>query len=745
MSQQASQTIRNTFNKGLITEFSELNFPGEASVDELNCSLAKGGSRSKRLGVEYETSFELSSETYPDGTLFGTHTWENVGGDPNLEYLVIQTGNKLRFYQKGIRPLSSGEVPTSLADSNPYILDLSPYAIAGGLGAGGSHVDVTSINGYLIVVSPQIEAISLERNNTTGVFSVEQIKFRIRDFNWLSDPQERTLKVTSPSAQRKYDTFNAGWVAGNDNSSVFALTSFVNAFGSWPPLTHPWYSGKAANGNFDPSEFTKVYQGTSITANGHFVLDLFNPDRRQAVLDEDAYATSYTFPDLGPLNEFHDGRAVPVPTKRFNSVTTFAGRVFYSGIDSKVYFTQILEDTPEFGRLYQINDPTAEDFSDLLDTDGGWVNIPEAVGINKLHVFGSSLLVFAANGVWRISGVDEVFRASEFSVYKITDFGLAVRRSFTGGPNAQPFWFSFVGIHSIQVTDDGGMVEVNLSRDTIKSFVDDISDASKQYLVAEYDGLNNRVLWFYPNNGEAVEYKLNNILLLDLDLGAFYPWKISDRSSDSPYIIGASFYLGRGSGSVVYNVIDEAGDIVTDGAGNNVVVTRNSGLIQSSAIELLVKDPSGSITFANFTGTDFLDWGSEDYQAYAESAYNFVGDLGRRKTTPYITVFMKQTETGWTSNGVGYDPVRNSSLKVSAYWDFKKIPATAQQQAYRFKETPVVDPNNLNDFDYPTTVIVTRLKLRGRGRVVKVRFEGERGKDFNLLGWETLDARKSNY
>jgi hypothetical protein len=745
---QASQTIRTTFNKGLITEASELNFPNEASVDELNCSLAKGGSRSKRLGIEYEAGYQLSTETYLDGTLFGTQTWENVGGDPDLEYLVVQTGNKLRFYQKGIRPLSSGEVPVSLADSNPYILDLSAYAIAGGLGAGASHITATSLSGHLIIVSPQIDAIYLTRNNTTGVFSVEKIDFRIRDFSWLSDPEEFSLPVPSGSVtqQRMYDTLNAGWVAGNDSSAIAALNSYVTATGNWPPLTHPWYSGKNSVGNFDPLEWGKVYSGTSRTANGHYILDLFNQDRlAETNFTQYGAGVTYTPYIFTDLSTFYTGEPVASPTSRFSSCVAFAGRVFYAGIDSKIYFTQIIEDVPDFGSLYQVNDPTAEDFSDLLDTDGGWVNIPEAVGINKLHVFGPTLLVFAQNGVWRISGVDDVFRASEFSVYKVTSYGLATRKSFASGPNGQPFWWSYVGIHSIQVTDQGGMVEVNLSRDTIKGFLDNISSGAKAGAVSIYDALNNRVMWMYPDNDETIDFKLNNVLLLDLDLGAFYPWRLSDTPSATPQIVGASFYLGRGASDVVFNVVDGDGNQVVDGAGNNVVVTKTAGQIQSTAIQFLVKDSSGSLSFAELTADSFLDWNVVNYEAYAESAYNFIGDLGRRKVSPYITVFMKQTETGWTLDGDQYVPLRQSSLKVSAYWDFKTTPATAQQQAYRLKEPVTVDPSSLGTFEYPSSVLSTRLKLRGRGKVVKIRFEGEEGKDFNLVGWETLDARKPSY
>jgi hypothetical protein len=51
---------------------------------------------------------------------------------------------------------------------------------------------------------------------------------------------------------------------------------------------------------------------------------------------------------------------------------------------------------------------------------------------------------------------------------------------------------------------------------------------------------------------------------------------------------------------------------------------------------------------------------------------------------------------------------------------------------------PVVDANNLLNFDYPETVITTRMKVRGRGRSMRIKFESEQGKDFVLLGYSVL-------
>jgi len=721
MPQQMDQTIRNTFSKGLLTEFSELNFPTEASVDELNCTLFKAGNRTKRLGLEYEASYELSTNVYDEGVLSGSYSWDNVGEDSDVQFAVVQIGSLLRFYEKGEGALSGSAVPVSDSDSSDYILNMNTFNKVGGEGAQSSHVDVTSINGRLVVASPQIETFYIERDEADGSFSTHLIDFKIRDFTYLSDRVDLTSEGTSPpTANRAYDTANCGWVGDNGEA---ALASYEASNSAYPPLSHPWYSGKASNSLFSIVQWEQVYSGNTLIVNGHFILDLFTQNRS---------AASGFSVDSTPI------------TSRFSSVTSFAGRVFFAGADEKVYFSRILEDFSDIGNLYQINDPTSEETSDLLDTDGGYITIPDANGIKKLCTFGASLLVFADNGVWRITGVDNVFRATEYSVYRITDNGLSARKSFVQGQNGVPFWWGYTGIHTLSVTDDGGLIEQNLTQDTVQTFWNEISGDSRASVFSEYDGLNDVVLWFYPDDDETVEGKVNNILLLDTRLGAFYPWRVSDLDTDTPYIMGSSFYNGKGSSSVTYNVVDSNDNNVVDSSGNNVTVDRTSGIIRSSALQLLVRDPSGSITFAEFTSTDMLDWNEVNYEAYAESAYNFMGDLGRRKNSPYITVFLKTTQTGWVSNPDGsYTAVRPSSCRVSTYWDFRKTISSVRQEAYREKFT--VDNTLVSEYDYPYTVVATRLKTRGRGRVMRVRFEGKEGYDFNLLGWETLNGRNTSY
>jgi hypothetical protein len=152
------------------------------------------------------------------------------------------------------------------------------------------------------------------------------------------------------------------------------------------------------------------------------------------------------------------------------------------------------------------------------------------------------------------------------------------------------------------------------------------------------------------------------------------------------------------------------------------------------------------MTMGLFSGTDFLDWGDANYTSFAEAGYDFMGDLVLKKNSPYIQVYLRPTEEGFEgSDAAGYTPIRESSMLVSSYWDFRKQTSSNPQQAYRLKYMPVVDAGELGSWNYPEEIVTTRLKMRGHGRSMRLRFESEQGKDFVLLGFGVLNAANTRF
>ena len=706
MPQSLNQRPVNTFIKGLITEAGELTFPPDASVDELNCDLRRDGSRRRRKGAAKETNFELSSFTVADDAITTTGTWFNVGGQSGLEFLVFQNGSTLYFYNKSEAPFS--------ANIETGTVNLLDYEVSGSVGASQAKCSFASIKGALVVVSEAIDPIYVERDNVAETLTVTQIDFRVRDFEWQGDTSTYYEDESSPSDERKYDAQNTGWNTGNG-----APTTLTKR------LTHPWYSGKDSTGSYNASEWNKIYGGTTLTGNGHYILDFFNKDR----------ATESGI----------SGLTTEVESSRFNSVASFAGRVFYAGLDSSknsdtILFSQIIENLNQAGDCLQQNDPTSENFSDLLDTDGGTLKISGASGIKVLYVIDARLYIFAENGVWSVSGVDDFFRPTAFSIKKITDVGIVDAGSFVVA-DGTPLWWSKNGIHTLAFdANQGRPSESNLTLGTIQSYWDKVPTDAKLKLVSTFDPINKRIYWAWPSNDETVESKLNNILVLDTAIQAFYPWYIEDETTNTDAIIGLEFFSGFGAAASTLDVVDSAGNDVITSAGDDVVSIQNLAVTGSPSIILLIRDgDTNKLTMGSFTDDNFLDWGSVNYSSFAEAGYDFMGDMVLKKTAPYLTTYMRLTETAWEGDETdGYAPNNPSSMLVSAFWDFKNTSSSTAQQAYRFKRMPVVDADNLLDFNYPESVIVTRMKVRGRGRSMRIKFESEQGKDFILLGYSVL-------
>lgn len=730
MPQSVIQKVVNSFNAGLVTEFSELKFPENASVDELNCDLSKDGSRARRLGLEVESDYALSSFQVKTNKVFQTFTWLNAGGLSGYNLVVIQVGGNLYFYEANKTPFS--------AQDTGLTFDLSTYGIAG-YEIAQNKCQCTSIGGVLVVASAALDTFYLVLDTNTMSLSSHKILFRVRDFDYQSDLQDMSERVSESSVtrERKYDTKNAGWTGVYGSS---ALDTYIANRSAWPPLTHAWYSGKDSSGNFSLTEWEKVFAGTSIFGNGHFILDFFYKDR------SDASGIS--------------GIDIEIEPNRFKSVTSYAGRVWYAGLGSginsgRILYSRIIEsikvegDNSAIGDCFQQNDPTSEDFSDLLDTDGGSMIIPEAFNIKKVFAADQYLYVFAENGVWVVGGVQSSnsntarfvsrnFSASGYFVSKITSVGLDCVESFVSVEGV-PFWWSKYGIHTFSYDQSTGMpVEQNLTVDTIQTFWDSITTEGKRTVTSAYDPKEKKVYWTYKSATDTEKNKYSKVLILDIPLKAFYPWQISN-SSDY-YVMLLHTMEGYFVPTANIQVVNSDDVDVVNSSGVEVVSDANVsvGNEDTVVVAYVLNVASKKMTIATFSSLLFRDFTSENFQSYAIAAYDFLGDAERRKTAPYVTVYCRSTEQGFTGTEVaGYDSINESSLLVSALWDFKET-AYSTQQAYRIKPFPVVDSTDLTNNQQDRSVVATRLKIRGKGRSCRFKFESEEGKNFVLIGYSII-------
>ena len=740
MPQSLTQATVNKLIGGMVTEAGELTFPEGATVNELNCVLNRDGSRQRRRGLTpLENSSALGYTYSGDSRVFNYFVWKSAGGTFGLNILVLQIGNLLKFYDLSAQPLSSGLLLTK---------DMSSHLTGSNTMAGVC--SFTTIFGGLIVASGTTNTVYLKYTFSTNTLDTTTLAFRIRDFEWQSsyDQLDRSVSTSTVSGRRMYDTLNAGWYGAKGGAALTTYTTTVGdpALGGlggvtgalsggsatpttpglyYPPLTHPWYSGKDSSGNFSKTEFDGLHNPSSVTGNGMFKLDFFSQDRT---------ATSGI-----------TGLPVYVEEARFKTVATFAGRVFYAGLGAgknsgKILFSQlVVSASPEnaltsLGQCLQANDPTSELISDIIDTDGGVIEIPEAVDILKLHPYNDSIFVFASNGVWVVSGIDGRFSPTGYTVNKISTTGISTPQSFVSAEGI-PFWWSVSSINTISFDENSGYPAVqDLSIGTVQTFFNNIGEPSRSLVVGDYDESNKKIFWWYPTP-DGVEHHRNSALILDIPLRAFYPWYVSGTASK--FVLG-SFFSGSSSTKTLADVVtDNSGvDVTVDGSDVTVNTIVNGG-IAGTELNLVYSD-SGSFYFGVFSDKDYVDFGTQNYSSFFETGYFFAGDMLVKKNSPYVTVYLRSTEEGYTGNeSVGYSPINPSGLLLKAYWDFK-YESGSSQQCYRIKPYIIVNPADLTATNQQTSVITTRLKVRGKGRSMRLKFEAEEGKDFAFLGYSIL-------
>ncbi len=96
-----TEKVYRSFIKGLITEANPLTFPENASIDEQNFVLNRDGSRSRRLGIDYEDNYGLKTTGFTAAQLAtgrqSFHRWDTPSGDTTVSIGVVRVNDKLWF------------------------------------------------------------------------------------------------------------------------------------------------------------------------------------------------------------------------------------------------------------------------------------------------------------------------------------------------------------------------------------------------------------------------------------------------------------------------------------------------------------------------------------------------------------------------------------------------------------------------------------------------------------------------
>lgn len=732
MPKQAAEKGFAAFVGGIITEASPLTFPENAAIDMANIVLNRDGSIQRRLGMDFEDSYVASGGFINDQVqtnAISVNPWYNAGDDGSNNFAVVQMGTELSFYDLEKNSISGNK--------KTFTVDLLTFAKPSTSDIQTTQVEAISGRGLLFVVSSEIEPFFIEYDPNTDTITTTQMTVRIRDLLGVNDGLEVDERPSALEDDHKYNLLNQGWVEGN-------LSTANGAYGGFP--SNADLQSLARNDdntlNFNLNQDQSIV-GTTPAAKGSVIFSPFNRDRTGKV------SGIQTITDNGRPEtvEFFAGRLWMAGTRSDLSNNTLDDYVW----NDTLFFSQTITGKSKVGEFLQEADPTSENISDLIDTDGGTITIPEMGTVIKLVTIRDILLVFADNGVWQVTGDQgAIFTATTFNVAQITSTGAIGRDNIVKLEDKVLYW-SDEGIYAIQGDGQTGLLTAtNITAQTIQTLYLNINNVGKRFSHGVYDRVARKVRWLYEDASSADglnwRFRKDSELVLDLDLQAWTKNTIGSLASNSPYLIAGVVTPFEVISQAELNVVVGADNVQVDGEDVVIKVNRVERR-EVSEVKYLTVVPNSStsdLTFSLYTDENYVDWVSAnsvgvDAAAFARAGHFHGGALPRYKGVSYLYVFNKKTEAFFEDDGSGNLVADNpGSCLVTAHWDYNDT-ATGnrhlrQFEAYRIRRIPT--PALSGDaHDTGEDVVVTKNKLRGKGRALSIRFDSSAGKDFHLLGW----------
>lgn len=777
MPRTSAPSLQSTFATGLITEATGLNFPENACTEIYDCEIQLDGSIKRRLGFDFEASYATKTLDRTNSAV-ATYLWRNVSGDGGVNIVVTQVANKLYFYRtSSSATISSGAVSTTVT--------LTP--VSGAPATGAVEAQFTAGNGLLFVTHPYCDPFYVTYDATTDTATATTITVQIRDFEGVSDGLNISNRPTSLSDNHYYNLLNQGWTSSSVYTSTTNLstsigsmaftiasgqtisageqmyattqlssiawalgtvTSYVGTtltlnststsgpagpYAAWyisrqPPRiqnfktnldTYPsncdiWWLFKDSSGFFRPDTTAGKLDvdGSTRAPNGHFILTLSNQNRNSVS-------------GLATIT------ATTTGSQRPSTCAFFSGRVFYAGINytgfnSKIYFSQIVENSDQYGKCFQVNDPTSESKFDLLPSDGGVISIPDAGFIYKLVAVPNGLAVFAANGVWYITGSTGIgFTANDYTATKISSISTLSASSFVDVQGA-PVWWNVESIYTL--TFDQGTPQVqSATNQKIKTYYRSIPLNSKKYARGAYHYVNNTVQWLFKSEDTTQVtnvYEFDSVLVFNLALGCFFVWRLPE---DHDVQINGIVVADSISGTVtVDSVIDGSGNNVVDGSGNSIISFSSTTVASNAKFDkYFVSYASGGsyvFTWAELSNADYIDWYQKDttgtdYESTFTTGYQIKAKGLTKFQENWVRLFSKVS-------------AENAKYYFQSIWAYATSPSTGRWSTQQLINHDVGNYSIVNN----------RLKIRGSGEAVQFKVTSISGEPFHIIGWSTLDT-----
>lgn len=485
-------------------------------------------------------------------------------------------------------------------------------------------------------------------------------------------------------------------VQSGATTSVWTFASIVSSFvagfktaaGVYPSNSDVWWLYKNSSNAFDPATTLNTVTIGGPAPKGHYILNAFNQDRG----------------NIGSLASI----TATTTTVRPRTGTWFQGRVWYTGVDASfaatgdapfstwsetIYFSQIIVKVDQFGKCFEMNDPTDEDSFELLPTDGGTIQIQGCGSIFKLYPILNGLIVLAANGIWFITGSQGIgFSATDYTIAKVSSIQGLSATSFIDVQGTPVFW-NEEGIYAISPDQNGALAVNNLALGTILSFYAEIPLQSKKFARGDYHPLDYTIQWLFKGSNETdvnSRYQYDSVLTYNTTLKAFSYYTIGG----TPHVHDIKYIVGPGGST--------SPDPVFKYFTSYPVAGQNTFTFSEER---------------DFTYVDFKSFDSvgTNFVSYFVTGYKLHGGALRQWQPVYVYMFYDQPFT---------------SYKIQGLWNY-----AASGNSGKFSSIQVINAGDANFFKG-----YRRHKIRGHGVALQLKVISVDGQPFNLMGWAIYET-----
>ncbi len=373
---------------------------------------------------------------------------------------------------------------------------------------------------------------------------------------------------------------------------------------------------------------------------------------------------------------------------------------FYTWTEN-IYFSRIITDVSQLGYCYQQNDPTDQNLFDLLPDDGGVIVIQGCGAIERLFPIQNGLIVFAANGIWFITGSQGIgFTANDYTITKVSAVRNISSNSYID-VNGLPVFWNEEAIYFVQM-DTGGLKVEPITTRTIKTFYNAIPMVSKKYARGSYNPISYIIQWIYrstPETDITSRYEFDSMLCFNIITQAFYTYNI----------LGPPFMH-----DVTY--VSSPGDKNAPDPTFKYVTSWNLNPGQPNQVY--------DFTFSEEWDANFVDWYSFDqlgviYDSHFVTGHDLAGQGIRSFQPGYIYVYSRNDEC--------------TSYEIQGIWAF-----ASSGNSGRYSNKQVIT-NNKPNFG----MLYRRHRIRGRGTSLQLKFSSNGACPFDIMGWAIWETQNA--